>query len=48
MNDGLSALEREATYFHELFFRKPIPDVVIRRYVAANILCFPAPDSRDR
>jgi hypothetical protein len=47
MNDDRSALEREATYFHALFFRKPIPDVVIQRYVAANILCFPAPDTRD-
>ena len=47
MNDDRSALEREATYFHALFFRKPIPDVVIGRYVAANILCFPAPDKRD-
>ena len=47
MNDDRSALEREATYLHALFFRKPIPDVVIQRYVAANILCFPAPDMRD-
>ena len=47
MNDDRSALEREATYFHALFSHKPIPEVVIRRYVAANILCFPAPDTRD-
>ena len=47
MSDDRSALEREVTYLHTLFFRKPIPEVVIRRYVAANILCFPAPDTRD-
>jgi hypothetical protein len=47
MNDDRSALEREATYFHALFFHKPVPDVVMRRYVTANMLCFPAPDARD-
>jgi hypothetical protein len=47
MNDDRSALEREATYFHALFFSRQIPDVVVRRYVAANVLCFPAPDTRD-
>ena len=47
MNDDRSALEREATYFHALFFRGTIPDAVLQRYVAANALCFPAPDARD-
>jgi hypothetical protein len=47
MNDDRSALEREAPYFRALFFRKPIPDVVMRQYVDANILGFPAPDRRD-
>jgi hypothetical protein len=47
MNDDRMALEREATYFHSLFFPGPIPEVVIQRYVAANALCFPTPDARD-
>jgi hypothetical protein len=46
MSDEPDLLEREATYFHSLFFPGPIPDAVIRRYVAANAL-FPAPDARD-
>ena len=48
MNDDRSALEREASYFHALFFRRQIPEVVISRYVAANNLCFPTLDARDR
>ena len=47
MPDDPSALEREAGYFHALFFRRPIPEAVIGRYVAANRLCFPNPDARD-
>jgi hypothetical protein len=47
MNDDASALEREAGYFHAQFFRRPMPEPVMRRYVAANRLCFPAPDARD-
>jgi hypothetical protein len=47
MSDDRSALEREATYFHARFFSGPIPESVLQRYVAANQLCFPAPNVRD-
>ena len=48
MNDAPSPLAREAVYLHAVFFRRPIPDAVVARYVAANILCFPAPDAAGR
>src|SRR3954463_5199398 len=47
MNDDRLNLEREATYFHALFFRGPIPETVLQRYVAANALCFPTLEARD-
>ena len=36
MNEDAPALEREAGYFHALFFRRQMPEVVMRRYVTAN------------
>jgi hypothetical protein len=48
MDDYRAALEREASYLHALFFDLQIPEGVISRYVAANHLCFPAPEGRDR
>jgi len=47
MNEDAPALEREAGYFHALFFRRQMPEVVMRRYVTANRVCFPAPDAKD-
>src|SRR4029077_11932046 len=47
MNNDRLALEREAAYFHALFFRGPIPGTVLQRYVAANALCSPPPEVRD-
>ena len=44
MADDRKALESEARHFHALFFRRPLPDPVVERYVAANHLCFPVLD----
>jgi hypothetical protein len=48
MTNDQAALEREASYFHSLFFQGQVPDVVIGRYVAANHLCFPILEAGDR
>lgn len=41
MTGQTTELEQEARYLHSIFFRKPLPDTVVARYVAANRLCFP-------
>jgi hypothetical protein len=48
MTDYQLALEREAGYLHACFFRRPIPEAVTRRYVAADAVCFPGVDARNR
>ena len=48
MADDRKALESEARHFHALFFRRPLPDPVVERYVAANHLCFPVLDPKAR
>ena len=42
------ALEQEARYLHARFFGRPLPEVVVARYVDANQLCFPNLSGRDR
>lgn len=48
MGDSRHSLEREARYFHGLFFREELAPQVVERYVAANQLCFPQLEDRDQ